>query len=171
MENVDISKLINSERSTVFLFVLASLLSKTQPMGCYPPDREVTDKPLTARKRPFFIVNIQFKNRKNPFIIPVYKLSFFLQINNATLNSQMISVTANKQSPSFLYFLYSLSPMTLLTVFLFYLLQQYFFVMIKSRSIVSEDISGNQTVVYLLYIENLLNELLCVSFTAPTHLR
>lgn len=117
MENVDISKLINSERSTVFLFVLASLLSKTQPMGCYPPDREVTDKPLTARKRPFFIVNIQFKNRKNPFIIPVYKLSFFLQINNATLNSQMISVTANKRSPSFLYFLYSLSPMTLLTVF------------------------------------------------------
>lgn len=92
-------------------------------------------------------------------------------MNNATLNSQMISVTANKRSPSFLYFLYSLSPMTLLTVFFLNLLQQYFFVMIKSRSIVSEDISGNQTVVYLLYIENLLNELLCVSFTAPTHLR
>lgn len=86
-------------------------------MGCYPP---VTDKPLTARKFPFFIVNIQFKNRKNPFIIPVYKISFFLQMNNATLNSQMISVTANKRSPSFLYFLYSLSPMTLLTVFFFF---------------------------------------------------
>lgn len=37
LENVDISKVINSEPSTVFSLVLASLLSKTQPMGCYPP--------------------------------------------------------------------------------------------------------------------------------------
>lgn len=57
-------------------------------------------------------------------------------MNNATLNSQMISVAANKRSPSFLYFLYSLSPMTLLTVFFKFTTSVFLYLMIKSRSIV-----------------------------------